>query len=234
MSSKGGSLSAIYPGRDREMKELWDTVVGADSEDDQEGVRIMDDVNFIDDTGVDPADRYDSDNEGFIGDAPRLRRATELESLLIFCLAKRALTIRSQAARRVDETKSRAISTYARRRSRFTLIRRREREQLAELCVSRDPWPWGRAALARAARGLPVREPREKRLSSARERTERHVREPHERAAQSLRLRTSPPKSPPPLCLRQFVVHHFEFLRYPEIQIWANRASICMSCSGFD
>ncbi|KAK9107605.1 hypothetical protein Syun_023616 [Stephania yunnanensis] len=50
MSSKGGSLSAIYPGRDREMKELWDTVAGADSEDDQEGVRTMDDDNFIDDT----------------------------------------------------------------------------------------------------------------------------------------------------------------------------------------
>ncbi|KAK9122154.1 hypothetical protein Syun_019771 [Stephania yunnanensis] len=31
MSSKGGSLSAIYPGRHREMKELWDTVAGADS-----------------------------------------------------------------------------------------------------------------------------------------------------------------------------------------------------------
>ncbi|KAK9087261.1 hypothetical protein Syun_029655 [Stephania yunnanensis] len=42
-----GSLSAIYPGRDREMKELWDTVVGADSEDDQ---------------------------EGFIGDAPQLEK----------------------------------------------------------------------------------------------------------------------------------------------------------------
>ncbi|KAK9087554.1 hypothetical protein Syun_029948 [Stephania yunnanensis] len=71
---KGGSLSAIYPGRDREMKELWDTVVGADSEDDQEGVRTMDDDNFIDDTGVDPADRYGSDNEGFIGDAPQLEK----------------------------------------------------------------------------------------------------------------------------------------------------------------
>ncbi|KAK9164530.1 hypothetical protein Syun_005432 [Stephania yunnanensis] len=74
MSSKGGSLSAIYPGRDREMKELWDTVAGADSEDDQEGVRTMDDDNFIDDTGVDPADRYGSDNEGFIGDAPQLEK----------------------------------------------------------------------------------------------------------------------------------------------------------------
>ncbi|KAK9108291.1 hypothetical protein Syun_024302 [Stephania yunnanensis] len=74
MSSKGGSLSAIYPGRDREMNELWDTVAGADSEDDQEGVMTMDDDNFIDDTGVDPADRYDSDNEGFIGDAPQLEK----------------------------------------------------------------------------------------------------------------------------------------------------------------
>ncbi|KAK9087893.1 hypothetical protein Syun_030287 [Stephania yunnanensis] len=58
MSSKGGSLSAIYPGRDREMKELWDTVAGADSEDDQESVRTMDDDNFIDDTGVDPLTGY--------------------------------------------------------------------------------------------------------------------------------------------------------------------------------
>ncbi|KAK9101421.1 hypothetical protein Scep_024851 [Stephania cephalantha] len=76
MSSKGGSLSAIYPGRDREMKEFWDTVAGADSEDDQEGVRTMDDDNFIDDTGVDPAGRAAVTNEGFIGDAPHLRRAT--------------------------------------------------------------------------------------------------------------------------------------------------------------
>lgn len=32
-------------------------------QDDQEGVRTLDDDNFIDDTGVDPADRYGSDNE---------------------------------------------------------------------------------------------------------------------------------------------------------------------------
>ncbi|KAK9161907.1 hypothetical protein Syun_002809 [Stephania yunnanensis] len=56
MSSKGGSLSSIYPGRDREMKELWDTVAEADS-------RMTKKV------------------------------ATELESLSIFCLAKRSLTI---------------------------------------------------------------------------------------------------------------------------------------------
>ena len=33
-------------------------------QDDQEGVRTLDDDNFIDDTGVDPADRYDNDNDG--------------------------------------------------------------------------------------------------------------------------------------------------------------------------
>lgn len=33
-------------------------------QDDEEGVRTLDDDNFIDDTGVDPADRYDNDNDG--------------------------------------------------------------------------------------------------------------------------------------------------------------------------
>jgi transcription factor SPN1 len=33
-------------------------------QDDQEGVRTADDDNFIDDTGVDPTDRYDNDNDG--------------------------------------------------------------------------------------------------------------------------------------------------------------------------
>ncbi|KAK9150044.1 hypothetical protein Syun_008353 [Stephania yunnanensis] len=66
MSSKGGSLSAIYPGRDREMKELGIRLPG-EFEDDQEGVRIMDDDNFIDDTGVDPGRPHGKDNEGFIG-----------------------------------------------------------------------------------------------------------------------------------------------------------------------
>ncbi|KAK9115317.1 hypothetical protein Syun_022114 [Stephania yunnanensis] len=91
MSSKGGSLSAIYPGRDREMKELWDTVAGADSEDDQEGVRTMDDDNFIDDTGVDPADRYGSDNEGFIGDAPQLEKGHGTRESLDILLGKALL-----------------------------------------------------------------------------------------------------------------------------------------------
>ncbi|KAK9162631.1 hypothetical protein Syun_003533 [Stephania yunnanensis] len=67
---KGGSLSAIYPWPRSRDEGARDTVVGADFEDDQEGVRTMDDDNFIDDTGVDPIDRHGSDNEGFIGDAP--------------------------------------------------------------------------------------------------------------------------------------------------------------------
>jgi hypothetical protein len=34
-------------------------------QDDQGGVRTLDDDNFIDDTGVDPADCYDNDNDGY-------------------------------------------------------------------------------------------------------------------------------------------------------------------------
>ncbi|GMH07074.1 hypothetical protein Nepgr_008914 [Nepenthes gracilis] len=75
----GGSSSSVGKVRDRaklslksrkegddadpEMKEMWDTIAGGDSEDDQEGMRTVDDDNFIDDSGVDPADRYLSDNE---------------------------------------------------------------------------------------------------------------------------------------------------------------------------
>ncbi|XP_072997727.1 LOW QUALITY PROTEIN: protein IWS1 homolog 1-like [Typha latifolia] len=58
---------------DQEIKELWDTIAGADSEDDQEGARNLDDDAFIDDSGVDPVDRFGgSDNEaGSVGDAPQ-------------------------------------------------------------------------------------------------------------------------------------------------------------------
>lgn len=41
-------------------------------QDDQEGVRTLDDDNFIDDTGVDPIDRFGSDNEGSAGNAPQV------------------------------------------------------------------------------------------------------------------------------------------------------------------
>ncbi|KAM6556567.1 hypothetical protein CsatB_003586 [Cannabis sativa] len=61
--SKRGFSDKAARDQDGEVKELWDTIAGGDSEDDQEGVRTMDDDNFIDDTGVDAADRYGSDNE---------------------------------------------------------------------------------------------------------------------------------------------------------------------------
>uniref|UniRef100_A0ACD5VIW1 Uncharacterized protein n=1 Tax=Avena sativa TaxID=4498 RepID=A0ACD5VIW1_AVESA len=65
---KGGGGGGGGGGEDdegeREIRELWDTIAGEGSEDDQEGVRTLDDDNFIDDTGVDPADRYDNDNDG--------------------------------------------------------------------------------------------------------------------------------------------------------------------------
>ncbi|KAK9122161.1 hypothetical protein Syun_019778 [Stephania yunnanensis] len=48
----------------------------------------MDDDNFIDDTGVDPADRYGSDNEGFIGDAPQLETGHETRESLDILFGK--------------------------------------------------------------------------------------------------------------------------------------------------
>ncbi|XP_048426632.1 protein IWS1 homolog 1 [Pyrus x bretschneideri] len=68
---KGEKKGSKYPRRsssdkaatDGEVKEMWETIAGGDSEDDQEGVRNYDDDNFIDDTGVHPSDRYGSDNE---------------------------------------------------------------------------------------------------------------------------------------------------------------------------
>ncbi|KAL5973344.1 hypothetical protein ACLOJK_029994 [Asimina triloba] len=75
--SKGGSSMNQQSG-DPEMKELWDTIAGGDSEDDREGVRTVDDNDFIDDTGVDPAHRYGSDNEvGSPGRAPQAEEGEE-------------------------------------------------------------------------------------------------------------------------------------------------------------
>ncbi|RZS22227.1 hypothetical protein BHM03_00054970 [Ensete ventricosum] len=48
------------------------------NQDDKEGIRTVDDDNFIDDSGVDPADRYGSDNEPvFAGDAPQVKEGEE-------------------------------------------------------------------------------------------------------------------------------------------------------------
>ncbi|KAI7749907.1 hypothetical protein M8C21_014080 [Ambrosia artemisiifolia] len=60
-----GKRSGRSGGHDAEVKEMWDTIAGGDSEDDKEGTRLVDDDNFIDDTGVDPSDRYGSDHGGY-------------------------------------------------------------------------------------------------------------------------------------------------------------------------
>ncbi|KAK9141888.1 hypothetical protein Syun_011288 [Stephania yunnanensis] len=79
MSSKGGSLSAIYPCRDREMKELTGYGCGADSM-------------------MTKKVRQAVTTKALSGMRHSLRRATELESLLIFCLTKQSLTIRSRGS----------------------------------------------------------------------------------------------------------------------------------------
>ncbi|XAR70680.1 hypothetical protein NMG60_11027617 [Bertholletia excelsa] len=67
---------------DAEVKEMWDTIAGGDSEDDQEGVRTVDDDNFIDDSGVDPADGYGSGREPHSPrDAPQAEEGEEDEEI---------------------------------------------------------------------------------------------------------------------------------------------------------
>ncbi|XP_074589674.1 protein IWS1 homolog 1-like [Curcuma longa] len=67
-----------------EEEEMWKTVAGGDSEDDQEGIRTVDDDNFIDDSGVDPADRYGSDNEHSVRNAPQAEEGEEDEVKQLF------------------------------------------------------------------------------------------------------------------------------------------------------
>ncbi|XP_044466721.1 protein IWS1 homolog 1-like [Mangifera indica] len=68
---------------DKMLNEMWNAVAPpGDSEDDQEGVRTVDDDNFIDDSGVDPSDRYGSDNEmRFAHDAPQAEEGDEDEEI---------------------------------------------------------------------------------------------------------------------------------------------------------
>ncbi|KAI9397915.1 hypothetical protein POPTR_003G097700v4 [Populus trichocarpa] len=61
---------------------MWDTIAGGDSEDDQEGARTVDDDNFIDDSGVDPAYGYGIDNEPRSPtDAPQAEEGEEDEEI---------------------------------------------------------------------------------------------------------------------------------------------------------
>ncbi|KAH1074879.1 hypothetical protein J1N35_027207 [Gossypium stocksii] len=56
--SEKGTVKKL--GKSEEVNEMWEWV---NPENDQEGARTMDDDDFIDDSGVDPAERYGSDNE---------------------------------------------------------------------------------------------------------------------------------------------------------------------------
>ncbi|WOL09307.1 hypothetical protein Cni_G18060 [Canna indica] len=61
-----------------EVDEFWNTIAGGDSEEDKEGVRTVDDDAFIDDSGIDPAYRYGSDNEAAsAGNAPEAEEGEE-------------------------------------------------------------------------------------------------------------------------------------------------------------
>ncbi|XP_072052079.1 protein IWS1 homolog 1 [Arachis hypogaea] len=63
---------------DGEVKEMWDTIAGGDSEDDHEGVRNVDDDNFIDDTGLEAGGYYGSDEPRSPGDdAPQAEEGEE-------------------------------------------------------------------------------------------------------------------------------------------------------------
>ncbi|XP_021277345.1 protein IWS1 homolog 1 isoform X2 [Herrania umbratica] len=72
----GGEKGTVTKlGKSEEVNEMWEWV---NPENDQEGVRTMDDDDFIDDSGVDPADRYGSDNEARSpGDAPQAEEDDE-------------------------------------------------------------------------------------------------------------------------------------------------------------
>lgn len=73
MASHGGK------GRETEMKEMWDSVAGGESEDDIEGERTREDEAFIDDAGVDPDDNlgYSDQEAGSVGDAPQAEEGEE-------------------------------------------------------------------------------------------------------------------------------------------------------------
>lgn len=64
-SSSGKEKRYKLPSRgerkSEEIDEMWKSIADNNPENDEEGVRTMDDDNFIDDTGVDPSERYGGD-----------------------------------------------------------------------------------------------------------------------------------------------------------------------------
>ncbi|KAM7525478.1 hypothetical protein LguiA_015380 [Lonicera macranthoides] len=98
VKKSSGGRSRDHEGDD--VKEMWDTIAGGDSEDDQEGLKMVDDDNFIDDTGVDPADRYGSDNEPHSpGDAPQAEEGEEDDEIKdLFKMGKKKKKTEKSAA----------------------------------------------------------------------------------------------------------------------------------------
>ncbi|KAJ3693697.1 hypothetical protein LUZ60_009177 [Juncus effusus] len=76
-----GEKGGFSGGDLEEEKEMWNTVTGEDSENDQEGPKTMDDDNFIDDTGVDPSDRYGSDNDRSPTHLPQAEEGEEQDEI---------------------------------------------------------------------------------------------------------------------------------------------------------
>ncbi|KAK1272124.1 hypothetical protein QJS04_geneDACA021602 [Acorus gramineus] len=90
--SNGGGGRYGYGNDDEgesEIQEMWNTIAGNDSENDQEGMRTIDDDNFIDDSGVDPAHLYGSDHEGSAGNAPQAEEGEEDEIKKLFDSGKK-------------------------------------------------------------------------------------------------------------------------------------------------
>ncbi|GAV80744.1 Med26 domain-containing protein [Cephalotus follicularis] len=87
-SKKGMMDSGRLSAKDREVDEMW-THVGANDEDDQEPVRTMDDDDFIDDSGVDPADRYGDHEPHSPGDAPQAEEGEDDEIKELFKMGKK-------------------------------------------------------------------------------------------------------------------------------------------------
>ncbi|OIW10694.1 hypothetical protein TanjilG_16066 [Lupinus angustifolius] len=100
---KFGSLrrgSVGNRGRDHdseEVKDMWDSIAGGDSEDDQEGQRNVDDDNFIDDTGLEPA-YYGDEEPRSPGDAPQAEEGEEDDEIKnLFKIGKKKKNKRSPA-----------------------------------------------------------------------------------------------------------------------------------------
>lgn len=97
-ASKKGFGGKAGKDHDGEVKEMWDTIAGGDSEDDREGDRNLDDDNFIDDTGADPGfyDRYDEPHSP--GSAPQAEEGEENDEIDdLFKIKKRKKNERSPA-----------------------------------------------------------------------------------------------------------------------------------------